>query len=68
MPLPHPQDLPSEPTALDVEWHLSVKRLCELMARVQDLDVMSVEPGPGVPHPDSWERVAYKGGSEPGVN
>ena len=28
---------------------------------------MGVAPGPGVPHPSDWDRVAYKGGSEPGV-
>ena len=54
-----------EPTALEVEWFFTARELCELMAQVQALPLMSVSPG--VVNPDSWERVAFKGGSEPGV-
>jgi len=35
------------------------------MEEVKDLDIMTINPGP-VNHLD-WARVAFKGGSEPGV-
>lgn len=42
------------------EWQLSARALCDLMDRVGDLDILSVNPGP-VPRGD-WAHVAYKGG------
>jgi len=36
-----------------------------LMAYVQDLPMMSINPG--IASPASWQHIAYKGGSEPGV-
>lgn len=53
------------PRALDVEWHISVRDLCALMGKVHDLPLMSVNPG--LAKAKEWDRVAYKGGSEPGV-
>lgn len=50
---------------LDVEWFFSVTELKEFMEEVKDLDIMTINPGP-VNHLD-WARVAFKGGSEPGV-
>lgn len=53
------------PMALDIEWFFNVYELCALMNRVQDLPLMAINPG--IASPTQWERVAYKGGSEPGV-
>ncbi len=65
LPLPSADAFTNEPTALEVEWFFTARELCKLMAEVQALPLMSVSPG--VVNPDSWERVAFKGGSEPGV-
>lgn len=53
------------PTALDVEWYYTARELCAAMARVADLELMGINPGPATRR--DWIRVAYKGGSEPGV-
>ncbi|MBC5808521.1 MAG: serine hydrolase [Candidatus Eremiobacter antarcticus] len=53
------------PLAPDVEWFFSARELCGLMQRVADLSFMSITPG--VADPGDWKKVAYKGGSEPGV-
>ncbi len=63
-PLPAPADMPSGPT-LAVEWFFTPGELCELMAGIQDLDLMTVSPG--VANPTNWAHVAFKGGSEIGV-
>jgi len=54
-----------EPVAIDVEWFFNTYELCSLMARVQDLPLMGVNPG--VARAADWQRIAFKGGSEPGV-
>lgn len=64
-PLPDVQEFTAGPIAPDVEWFLTTTELCNLMAHVQDLPLMSINPGAA--RADEWERVAYKGGSEPGV-
>jgi beta-lactamase class A len=51
--------------APDVEWFFSARELCGLMAGVQDLPLMSINPG--VASPADWARIAYKGGAEPGM-
>ena len=56
-----------KPTALDIEWHFTPYELCKQMAGVADLPLMSVNPGGSLVNPKNWARVAYKGGSEPGV-
>ena len=53
------------PVAPDIEWFFTTSELCDLMQDVADLPFMSVNPG--VANPDNWQRVAFKGGSEPGV-
>jgi beta-lactamase class A len=63
-PLPSWWD-PEGPTALDVEWYFSTRELCALMAEVEDLPLMTINPGIGRMAPG--DRIAYKGGSEPGV-
>lgn len=59
---------PSQAAAADMRaigWDVSLTRLCDLMDAVGGLEVMALNPGP-VPAED-WRRVAYKGGSLPGV-
>ena len=51
--------------ALDIEWFFSTKKLKELMYDISNLDLMTINPGPI--QTNNWQRVAYKGGSEPGV-
>lgn len=65
LPLPSADAFSNEPTALEVEWFFTTRELCDLMAEVQALPLMGVNPG--ATNPDKWARVAFKGGSEPGV-
>ena len=53
------------PVAPDVQWFFTTRELCAVIARVADLPLMGIAPG--VVDPGDWARVAYKGGSEPGV-
>jgi beta-lactamase class A len=53
------------PVAPRIEYFFSVRRLCGLMARVQRLPQMSINPG--VADPAEWTHVAFKAGVEPGV-
>ncbi len=48
-----------------VEWYLSAKALCELIASVSKSDVFTINPG--LARPNAWADVAFKGGSEVGV-
>ena len=50
---------------LAIEWHYNVRELCDLMGRVADLPVMSINPG--VADPGAFNTVAYKGGSDIGI-
>jgi beta-lactamase class A len=65
LPLPNVNEFTSKPVALDVEWFFTVEELCDLMTDVADLPLMSINPG--IANPQDWERVVFKGGSEPGV-
>lgn len=53
------------PIAPDVEWFFSAHDLCSLMGQVQDLPLMSINPGAA--SAADWSHIAYKGGSEAGV-
>ncbi len=65
-PLPDVHEfIDTNPNALDVEWFYNAEELCELMQEVADLSLMSINPG--IANPKDWEKVAFKGGSEPGV-
>ncbi|MEH2179774.1 serine hydrolase [Nostoc sp.] len=55
----------ANPVAVDVEWFFTAEELCGLMEQVADLPLMSINPG--VANAKDWQRVAFKGGSEPGV-
>ncbi|MFZ7092142.1 serine hydrolase [Primorskyibacter sp. 2E233] len=63
------QNLPASsvvpPYVPGLEWEVPVSHLCALIGPLADLPLM--EMGPGLAEPDNWARVAYKGGSEPGV-
>ena len=65
LPLPAVESLTDTPAALEAEWFFTPGELCQLMAEVQALPLMSVNPG--LANAADWQRVAYKGGSEPGV-
>ncbi|NES20635.1 MAG: serine hydrolase [Symploca sp. SIO3E6] len=64
-PLPNVDIFNADAVAVDVEWFFTTKELCELMATVADLPLMSINPG--IARPNDWSRIAFKGGSEPGV-
>jgi beta-lactamase class A len=66
-PLPDSSLFDSKPVVLDVEWFFSPRELCGLIQKVADLPLMSVNPGGGLVNPAQWQRVSFKGGSEPGV-
>jgi beta-lactamase class A len=66
-PLPDASLFTNKPIALDVEWFFTPQELCGLMEKVADLPLMSINPGGGLVDPNQWERVSFKGGSEPGV-
>lgn len=53
------------PHDLDIEWYFTNRELCGLIAQVADLPIMGIEAR-GI-EKDEWKRVAFKGGSEPGV-
>lgn len=65
-PLPDIEAFSGQPSAINsVEWFYSTRTLCDLMSRIESSPFMSINPG--LANPDNWERVAFKGGSEPGV-
>lgn len=65
-PLPDVNEfIGTNPNALDVEWFYNAEELCELIEEVADLPLMSINPG--IANPKDWEKIAFKGGSEPGV-
>jgi beta-lactamase class A len=55
----------AQPNALDVEWLFQPGELCALIDRVRKLPLMSINPG--IASAKDWQRVVFKGGSEPGV-
>lgn len=64
LPRPTLDGLDLNPADLNIEWFFSTRELCALIARVQDLPLMTINPGfPST----NWRRVAYKGGSDAGV-
>ncbi|MBE7382792.1 MAG: serine hydrolase [Leptolyngbya sp. SIO1E4] len=54
-------------TASEIGYFFTPHELCALMAQVADLPLMGVNPAPGVVNAEDWARVAFKGGSIPGV-
>jgi beta-lactamase class A len=65
LPLPGPNEITSSIGDLSVEWLYTPRELCALMDKVANLPLMSINPG--VADPAKFARIAFKGGSEPGV-
>ncbi|MEM7794968.1 MAG: serine hydrolase [Cyanobacteria bacterium P01_C01_bin.118] len=65
LPLPNVTIFNGGPLALDVEWFMNGRELCSAISAVADLPPMQVNPG--LANPENWQRSAFKGGSEPGV-
>jgi beta-lactamase class A len=63
-PLPTIANLVTTPI-LAIEWHYSVRELCNLMRRVAELPLMSINPG--VADASAFRHVAFKGGSDFGI-
>jgi beta-lactamase class A len=65
-PLPNVAEFEGvQPNALDVEWFFTPAQLCDRIDRVFDLPLMGINPG--IAQPQDWQKVVFKGGSEPGV-
>jgi hypothetical protein len=64
-PAPDASRLAQKSVILDVEWLFTPRELCALMVRVADLPMLQIVHGPI--DVDRWQRVAFKGGAEPGV-
>jgi len=64
MPLPPVATLDPKPI-LAIEWDYSVRELCDLMGRVADLPLMSINPGAA--DVASFRSAAFKGGSDTGL-
>jgi beta-lactamase class A len=60
-----PDMLWTEPKALEVEWFFTTQELCTFMTHLEDIPLMSINPG--IRQTQNWQNVSYKGGSEPGV-
>lgn len=56
---------PNGPYALDLEWYFTNRELCGIVAQIADLDIMGIATFSA--NRANWARVAFKGGSEPGV-
>jgi len=56
---------PNGPYALDLEWFFTNRELCGIVAQIADLDIMGIATFSA--NRSDWARIAFKGGSEPGV-
>jgi beta-lactamase class A len=64
LPLPNVAEFEgTQPNALDVEWFYTPAQLCDRIDRLFDLPLMGINPA----QPKDWQKVVFKGGSEPGV-
>jgi beta-lactamase class A len=66
-PLPDPIIFAGKPVTPQVEWFFTPHELCSLITKLSDLPLMSVNPGGGLVDTTKWQKVSFKGGSEPGV-
>lgn len=64
-PLPEVKLVDSFPVATDIEWFFTARELCQLTEEVAELPLMQINSG--VVDEKEWQRVAFKGGEEPGV-
>ena len=51
--------------APEIEWFISNEKLCHVIKQVADLPLFQINPG--LAERNDWVKIAYKGGSEPGV-
>ena len=66
LPLPDVKEFEGkDPVAIDVEWFFSAEELCGMMTQLENLPLMNINPG--LVDSEDWQKVAFKGGSEPGV-
>ncbi len=66
LPLPSVAEFEGvQPNALDVEWFFTPAQLCDRIDRLFDLPLIGINPG--IAQPKDWQKVVFKGGSEPGV-
>jgi beta-lactamase class A len=63
-PAPALEDLDLS-NVLPIGWYFTPRELCSLMDRVADLPLMGINPA--MANPNDWARIAFKGGSQPGV-
>lgn len=66
-PRPDAKLFPNKPIALDLDYFFTPYELCALMSKVADLPLMIINPGLSAKSAINWDRVAFKGGSLPGV-
>ena len=66
-PLPDAKLFIKKPIALDVEYIFTPYELCDLINKVADLPLMTINPGLSAESAKNWDRVAFKGGSLAGV-
>ena len=65
LPLPPVTDFLDQPVATDVEWFFTAAELCSLVEKSADAPAFEINPG--LADFSQLKRVAFKGGSEPGV-
>jgi hypothetical protein len=63
-PMPTLEDLDLS-KVLAQGWFFTPRELCSLMDQVADLPLMGINPA--MANPRDWQRIAFKGGSQPGV-
>lgn len=51
----------------EIEWRASAVELCDVLWSLRDQALISINTGLTSPEGTLWDRVAFKGGSEPGV-
>lgn len=58
----------SEPKMIDsLEWFISTRQLCQTIFSLRESNLIAINPANGLIDAKDWEKVGFKGGSEPGV-
>ncbi|MGD9738890.1 MAG: serine hydrolase [Bauldia sp.] len=63
-PLPDIEAYPIEPM-VEPEWYFNGFEICALLDRTAHMEAFDINPG--IAREEDWARIAFKGGSEPGV-
>jgi len=59
-------DIRTGPFHVDtIEWHATTDELCRVLYELRDHPAVGINPG--LVRKNQWHRIAFKGGSEPGV-